>query len=109
MKLNQGQSDSFEMSSYSEQDENHYKLVPLIKMILTTASIRPFLGTDNDFSAIYLISLCEDEMKGSSISEYADKISFVRYRFVSGPRALNLMQSSAFGLRDIRSDYEQFK
>ncbi len=47
--------------------------------------------------------------KGSSITEDVDKTSFIRSRLVPGSRALNLIQTSAFNLTDIGSDYEQFK
>ncbi len=109
MKPNQGQSDPSGMSSYFEQGKSHYKLSPHIKIIPTTVSICPFSGTDNDFSAREFITLCEDVIKGSSIAEDTDKISFIPSRLVHGSRALNLMQSSDFSLPDIGSDHKQLK
>ncbi len=74
----------------------------------TTASIHSFSG-DSDFSARESITLCEDVIKGSSLTEDADKISLIHSRLVPGSWALNLIQSSAFTLTDISSVYEQSK
>ncbi len=106
MKLNQAHSDSSGISSYFQQGENHHKLPPPIKIIPTTASIRPSSDTENGFSGREFITICEAMIKGSSIAEDADRISFIPSRLVPGSRALKLMQSSAFNLRDVGSDYE---
>ncbi len=101
--------DSSGMTTNSEQDGNRYKLPPSIKIIPTTASIRSISVADNDFFAREFITLCEDVIKGSSITEDANKISFIRSKFVLGSRALNLVQSGAFSRTYTGSDYEQFK
>ncbi len=95
------------MSTYFEQGENNFKLPP-ININPTAASLRSFSGTD-DFAASELITLCEDVIKESSVTEDADKISFIRSIHLPGSRALNLMQSSAFSLTDTGSEYELFK
>ncbi len=92
-----------------EQGGNQYRLPPPIKVIPTTASVRSFSGTDNDFPATEFITLCENMIKGLSIADDSDKIPFIRSRLVPGSRAINLMQSRAFRLTDISSDHEQFK
>ncbi len=94
------------MSTYFEQGSSRYRLPPPIKITPTTASIRSFSGTYNDFPATEFITLCEDVIKKSSIIEDADKISLSIFMCTS---ALNLMQSGAFNLADNASDYEQFK
>ncbi len=109
MKPNHSQSDLSSVSSYFEQAENHYKPPPPIKIIPATASIHPFLGTNNDFSPKEFIALCKDLIKESFFTEDAGKISLICFRLVLGSRALNSMQSSAFSLTDTGSDYEQFK
>ncbi len=64
MNPKQGKSDPSGMNTCFEQGENQYKLPPPIKIIPTTASIRSFSDTDNNFSARELITLCEDVIKG---------------------------------------------
>ncbi len=109
MNLNKNKPDPFGMSWYFEQGEIHCKLPPPINIIPNTASTSPFSGADNDFSARKFNSLCEDVVKGLSVTEDAGNISFIRSRLVPGSRALNLMQSSDFSLTDIGTDCELFK
>lgn len=106
---NENKLDSSGMSSYFEQGKNHYKQPPPIGNITATVTIHPFSSTDNDSYIRKFITLFEDVVKGSSITEAAVKIYLIRSGVVPGSGAFNLIQSSAFFLRDIGSDYEQFK
>ncbi len=44
-----------------------------IKVLPTSASIRQYSGQEPDYSAIEFLSLCEDVMKGSSVTTAEDK------------------------------------
>ncbi len=54
----------------------------------TTVSILPFSGTHNDFHAREFITFCEDVIKGTSITEEANKISFINLDMYLGQELL---------------------
>ncbi len=76
-------------------------LPPPIRIIPSHTSIRQFSGSETDYTARQFLDLCESAIINSSITEYHDKIAFIRSRLMPGSRALNLMQSSAFAAGDI--------
>ncbi len=82
---------------------------PSICRIPTHISIRQFAGSETDYTARRFLDLCESAIINSSITEYHDKIAFIWSRLLPGSRALNLMQSLAFGAEDIGVNYEIFK
>ncbi len=67
-----------------------------IRVLLTTFSVREFTADYADYSAQQFITLCEDVMKGSTVTTDGDRISFVRSSLAPGSRALHVMQTSLF-------------
>ncbi len=84
-------------------------LPPPIRIIPSHTSIRQFSGSETEYTARQFLDLCESAIINSSITEDHDKIAFIRSRLMSGSRALNLMQSSAFAAGDIGVNYDIFK
>ena len=79
------------------------------KVLPTEASIRPFAGGEEDYSAFQFMTICEDVMRNSDISRPADQISFVRSRIQPGSQAMSLMQGMALSTREIGQDFDKFK
>ncbi len=62
-----------------------------IRVLPTSFSVREFNAEDADYSAQEFITLCEDVMKGSTVTSDEDRISFVCSRLAPGSRALHKM------------------
>ena len=80
-----------------------------LKILPTTAAIRPFNGVDPDYSALEFLQICEDVMNNSSTTDDLDRISFVRSRLQPGSKAINQMQARAFTKPLEDKDYKQFR
>ncbi len=74
----------------------HSTMAPPIKILPTTASVRPFSGADLDYSAREFIGQCEAVMRNASVTEPGDKIAFVKSNLQPGSMACKLIQSSMF-------------
>ncbi len=70
-----------------------------IRVLPTSFSVREVNAEDANYSAQEFITLCEDVMKGSTVTSDEDRISFVRSRLAPGSRALHRMQTSLFLLK----------
>ncbi len=79
-----------------------------IKILPTTASVRPFSGADTDYSAREFIGQCEAVMRNASVTEPGDKIAFVKSNLQLGSMACKLMQSSMFWVLMENNDYITF-
>ena len=80
-----------------------------LKLLPTETNIPSFSGVDPNYTALDFITLCEDVMTNSSVTEDADKIAFVRSRLQQGSRSQRLMQSKAFVIPLKEKDYKTFR
>ncbi len=77
-----------------------------IKILPTTASVRPYSGAESDYSAREFIGQCEAVMRNASVTEPGDKIAFVKCNLQPGSMACKLMQSSMFWVPMENNDYK---
>ena len=80
-----------------------------IKLLPTSAAVRPFTGTDSDYSAREFLTQCEDVMANSFVTDDGTRISFVRSRLQPGSKAGRAMQVSTFTEPPASVDYAEFR
>ena len=81
-------------------------MVP-IKVFPTSASIREFDGENPQYKACQFLGLCEDVMRGSSVTSDEDKIAFIRSRLAG--EALHMMNTSVLCPYGLGMNYAKFK
>ena len=79
------------------------------KLLPTSVSIRKFSGSELGYIVRDCISLCEDVMKYSVISDGDDQISFVRVRLQPASRASHIMEANSFTRLQETKDYPTFR
>lgn len=82
---------------------------PTIKLLHQEPSLKRFSGDDPSHSPLVFLQQCEDCMRGSSITQDVDKISFIRSQLVQDSLATLMMRANSFNTDLIGCSYAKFK